>query len=95
MLGIYEMLNDTDHTNLVISIVAQRGMERRPGDVKLESEGEKGESTQKTRINLWAVLDFVWAAEQFSPFGKGCVSAEKPREDETCQEQRAKFQWYV
>lgn len=46
------MLNDTDHTNLVISIVPQRGMERQPGDVKVESEGGKRESIQKMRINL-------------------------------------------
>lgn len=75
---IYKTLNDTDHTNLVISIVPQRGMERRPGDVKAESEGEKRESIEKMRINLWAALDYVWAVERFSPSGKGCVSAEKP-----------------
>lgn len=78
VLSIYKMLNDTDHANLVISIVPQRGMERRPGDVKVESEGGKRESIQKMRINLWAALDYVWAMEQFSPSGKGCVSAEKP-----------------
>lgn len=49
---IYKTLNDTDHSNLVISIVPQRGMGRRPGDVKAESEGEKRESTEKMRINL-------------------------------------------